>query len=171
VKPETELTFLLGITEITDRDGINAIQEKIQARDIEQSRIKQQAQMGLDTVAIDAYLATNNIVAIKDKTGLRYVIKQQGKGESPTVASTLKINYRGVIMESGRVFDQTTTSPVEYPLSQLILGWQYGFPLLSRGSKATLYIPSSLGYGSNGYPPDIPGNANLIFDVELIDFK
>jgi FKBP-type peptidyl-prolyl cis-trans isomerase FkpA/FKBP-type peptidyl-prolyl cis-trans isomerase FklB len=53
----------------------------------------------------------------------------------------------------------------------LIQGWQIGFTLLNKGSKATLYVPSSLGYGPNGYPPSIPANANLVFEIELIDFK
>ncbi len=170
VKPETELTFLLGITDITDQAGITTIQEKIQAREFEKRKIQQDAQMGLDTVAIDAYLARKNIVAIKDKSGLRYVISRQGKGGKPGLENILKVNYKGMLMESGKIFDQSM-SPVEFRLSQMIQGWQFGLQLLPRGSNVTFYIPSSLGYGANGYPPDIPGNANLIFEVELIDFK
>jgi FKBP-type peptidyl-prolyl cis-trans isomerase len=80
----------------------------------------------------------------------------------------VKANYKGMLMSDGTVFEQ---GPLEYPLSNLIQGWQIGFQKLQRGGKATLYIPSSLAYGINGSPPKIPSNANLIFEVELIDFK
>jgi FKBP-type peptidyl-prolyl cis-trans isomerase len=73
-------------------------------------------------------------------------------------------------MENGLEFDKST-GPVTFRLTSLIKGWQIGFPLLRVGSKATLYVPSVLAYGRRGYPPRIPENANLIFDVELIKIK
>ena len=109
-----------------------------------------------------------NINAVKTREGLRYVITQIGSGDFPTVSSTVKANYKGMLMSNGTVFEQ---GPLEYPLSNFIQGWQIGFQKLQRGGKATLYIPSSLAYGINGSPPQIPSNANLVFEVELIDFK
>jgi FKBP-type peptidyl-prolyl cis-trans isomerase FkpA len=170
VKPEDKITFLVGVKEVTDREGIEKIQNAIQAREMEKGRKAAEEQVALDSVAIDAYLASNNIKAEKGANGLRYVITRLGTGAKPSPSSTVKVNYKGSLLENGQVFDQSQT-PVEYPLSNLIQGWQIGFPLLPKGSKATLYIPSTLGYGQAGSPPVIPPNANLVFEVELIDFK
>ena len=49
----------------------------------------------------------------------------------------------------------------------VIAGWDEGFGLLNPGTKATLFIPSDLGYGERGSPPVIPAGADLIFYVEL----
>ena len=73
-------------------------------------------------------------------------------------------------VEVDRRFDESAT-PIVYPLAQLIRGWQIVFQLFPKGTSATLYVPSPLGYGASGYQPGIPPNANLIFDVELVDFK
>jgi FKBP-type peptidyl-prolyl cis-trans isomerase FkpA/FKBP-type peptidyl-prolyl cis-trans isomerase FklB len=74
------------------------------------------------------------------------------------------------LLTTGEVFDQAV-NPVSFPLNSLIQAWQIAFPLLSKGSKATLYVPSGLGYGERGSGTSIPRNANLVFDVELIDFR
>lgn len=170
IKPDLEIFFFFGVTDVTDEAGLNKLQTKIQARESEKNKLRQEGQLAADSVSIDAYLASKNITALKGKGGLRYVVTKQGSGATPTLTNTVRVIYKGSLLENGNVFDQSQ-GPVEFPLSNLIQGWQIGFQLLPKGSKATLYIPSSLGYGMNGYPPDIPPNANLVFDIELIDFK
>ncbi len=168
IKPESEFTFYFGVSDVTGEEGMRLIMEKIQAQEYEKSRGQREGQLAADTVAIDAYLAARNIVAVKDKSGLRYVVTKTSVGEKPALSSTIIATYKGSLMDTGEMFQE---GPLEYPLTQLIKGWQIAFPLLSKGSKATLYVPSSLAYGANGMPPQIPGNANLIFEVELKDFK
>lgn len=123
-----------------------------------------------DTTAIREYLKKNNINAITDPSGVSYVITNKTEGEHPNAMSTVVFRYKGTFLNNGEIFDQSE-EPVTYPLSNLVRGWQAVFPLFSKGTKATLYVPSSLGYGPNGSPPVIPANANLIFEVELVDFK
>jgi FKBP-type peptidyl-prolyl cis-trans isomerase FkpA len=125
------------------------------------------AQFKIDTTAIASYLATNSIKATTDSTGLRYVITTLGTGTKPTANSTITFNYDGKFLATGASFDKSTT-PASSALSGLIKGFQIGIPLLPVGSKATFYIPSSLGYGPLGSVGKIPSNSNLIFDVELV---
>ncbi len=124
-----------------------------------------QEQLEADGVAIDGYLATNNISAQTDASGLRYVITSLGSGPKPTLSNTIRVKYKGMLLSNGQIFDQAN-SAVEFPLSNLIQGWKIGFQLLPEGSKATLYIPSGLAYGAKA-SGSIPPNSNLIFEVEL----
>lgn len=106
---------------------------------------------------------------ITTASGLQYKINVAGKGKKPTADSTVKVHYKGQLLD-GSVFDSSYErgEPVEFPLNQVIPGWTEGFQNLKEGSKATLYIPAKLAYGENGIPGTIPGNSTLIFDVELI---
>jgi FKBP-type peptidyl-prolyl cis-trans isomerase FkpA len=132
--------------------------------------VKVSPQIKRDTMAIDAYLDSKKITtAIKDPSGLRYVITALGTGAKPVATSTITFSYEGKFLSTESIFDKST-SPVTSELSKLIKGFQIGMPLLPVGTKATLYIPSVLGYGLRG-SNSIPGNANLIFDVELVSIK
>lgn len=128
-----------------------------------------QTQLQKDITAIDAYLASKSIVAIKDASGLRYVISTAGDDSKPCLESQVKVNYTGKLLTTGVVFDSSKNTPVTFPLSNLILGWQIGFVNFGKGTKATLYIPSGFAYGKN-VAGSIPANSNLIFDIELISF-
>jgi FKBP-type peptidyl-prolyl cis-trans isomerase FkpA len=170
MKETDKMTFIFAVKDITDQEGVNRVQQGLQARQMEDARKMQDGQLAMDSVAVDAYLAANKIDAIKDKSGVRYVVTRMGKGPKPELTSTITFKYKVSLMENGQLV-QESQEPVEYPLNQLIAGWQIVFPYLPKGSKANLYVPSSLGYGPNGYQPDIPPNANLVFEVELVDFK
>jgi FKBP-type peptidyl-prolyl cis-trans isomerase len=123
-------------------------------------------QMAKDIAAIDSYLASKGIVAIQDNSGIRYVMHYDSVGtKKPTIDSCVTANYVGKLLSTEQEFDDG--EGVSFPLSGVIDGWKLGIPLLSLGDSATLYIPSGLGYGFYGYPPEIPGNAILIFHVGI----
>lgn len=124
----------------------------------------------LDDQLIKGYLFSFNLNATKDPSGLYYIMTVDGTGASPTLNSTVEVKYKGYLMD-GTVFDQTAAGKTfSSPLSGLIKGWQIGIPLMKKGGKITLAIPSALGYGSQAIGP-IPANSVLLFDIELIDVK
>lgn len=124
-------------------------------------------QLEIDGEIIDNYLQENGINnAVTDKSGLRYVVDAQGDGKFPTETSNVTVRYEGRLLSNGQVFDSNNTG-VEFPLNRLILGWQIGIPKIQEGGKITLYVPSGLAYGPRGSGA-IPGNAVLIFDIELL---
>jgi len=134
------------------------------------SCLKKNNQPEIDDQIIQNYLTKNNLTAIKDPSGLYYIMTQEGSGDSPDVSKTVEVKYQGRLID-GTVFDQTETGKTfTYELSGLIYGWQIGIPMMKRGGKATLFVPSSLGYGTSRMGP-IPPNSVLIFDIELVDFK
>jgi FKBP-type peptidyl-prolyl cis-trans isomerase FkpA len=131
-----------------------------------------QARLAQDIQAIDEYIANLSPpqIAIEDVSGLRYVITQQDPSstETPCLESRIKVKYTGFLLSNGNLFDESTAGAT-FNLNGLIDGWKIAFLKFSKGTKATLYIPSGLAYGEvvNG---GIPANSNIIFAVELIDF-
>jgi FKBP-type peptidyl-prolyl cis-trans isomerase FkpA len=112
------------------------------------------------------YLNAQNITAIKHCSGMYYKIDSVGTGKTPTICSIIGVTYTGQL-KNGTVFDQQTSNPVAFYLSRLIAGFKNGIPLIREGGSIHLYVPPSLGYGSqqNGA---IPPNSLLIFQVSLI---
>ena len=110
----------------------------------------------------------------KTPSGLFYKIETSGSGDSPTQGQNVSVHYKGSLLD-GTVFDSSykRKEPIGFAIGvgQVIKGWDEGIALLSKGAKATLIIPSHLGYGPNGAGGVIPPNATLKFEVELVDFK
>ena len=125
-------------------------------------------QMAIDVALIGEYLIEEGIIAEIDESGLRYVIIEEGEGSRPTADSRVNVKYRGTLLSDNSLFDENTEG-IELPLSFVIAGWQIGVPLIKEGGKIMLYIPSRLGYGCDGSGSSIPSNANLIFEVEMIE--
>lgn len=96
---------------------------------------------------------------------------QAGTGKSPSADNTVKVHYEGSLI-NGTVFDSSIErgSPVEFGLSQVIPGWTEGLQLMKEGGKTRFFIPSELAYGAAG-SGNIPPNAVLVFEVELIEVK
>lgn len=122
---------------------------------------------------LNAYLEKSGVVAQPTSTGLYYVKTQDGTGEKPSKGSTVKAHYTGYLLD-GTVFDTSIErgEPIEFVLGvgQVIPGWDEGIALMSKGEKAVLYIPYYLAYGDRDLGV-IPPFSNLVFEVELIDFK
>lgn len=122
---------------------------------------------------LNAYLEKSGVVAQPTSTGLYYVKTQDGTGEKPSKGSTVKAHYTGCLLD-GTVFDTSIErgEPIEFVLGvgQVIPGWDEGIAMMSKGEKAVLYIPYYLAYGDRDLGV-IPPFSNLVFEVELIDFK
>jgi FKBP-type peptidyl-prolyl cis-trans isomerase FkpA len=87
-----------------------------------------------------------------------------------TLASTVRVHYHGTLVD-GTVFDSSKErgEPLEFPLRNVIKGWQEGVALMKVGGKATLVCPPDIAYGDSGSPPVIAPGATLVFEVELLN--
>ena len=110
-----------------------------------------------------------NDSVIQTKSGLQYMVLQEGTGAKPGPTDEVTVHYTGKLLD-GTVFDSSVErgEPATFPLDKVIPGWTEGLQLMSEGSKYRLFIPSELAYGSKGAGDDILPNSTLIFDVELI---
>jgi len=100
--------------------------------------------------------------------GVTVVTVSEGDGGSPTDDDVAIINYTGKL-EDGTVFDEGTQAPL--PLQGVIPGFTEGLKQMQKGGKYTLMIPSEEAYGPAPPPGSpIPADADLTFDIELLDF-
>ena len=124
-------------------------------------------QVEIDKALIEEYISDNQLNAQSTSSGLHYVILKTGSGEHPTSYSTVTVAYKGYLL-NGDVFDENLAFTSR--LSSLIKGWKEGIPLIGRGGKIKLLVPSALGYGSQ-QQGNIPANSVLVFDITLYDFS
>lgn len=106
-------------------------------------------------------------------SGVQYKVLDDGSGEkSPTLQSDVTLQYRGAFLD-GTVFDNTYDrgQPVEFPVSQMIRGWQDVITRMHTGDHWQVFIPPQMAYGERGQPPRIGPNEALIFDIKLVDIK
>jgi FKBP-type peptidyl-prolyl cis-trans isomerase FkpA len=110
--------------------------------------------------------------AVKTSSGLIYSELKPGTGASPRATQTVKVNYRGTLID-GTEFDSSykRNMPIEFPLNQVIPCWTEGVQRMKVGGKSKLVCPASIAYGERGSPPVIPGGATLVFEVELLGIK
>merc|ERR1712046_31011 len=106
--------------------------------------------------------------------GFHKDILRKGNGISPRPGSMVTVHYTGKL-EDGTVFDSSIErrEPFKFMIGhgQVIKGWDQGVMTMNVGEKSTLTCSPDYAYGAQGYPPVIPRNATLIFDVELLDVK
>lgn len=105
------------------------------------------------------------------ESGLQYEVLTPAEGDKPAAEDVVTVHYTGTLVD-GTQFDSSVErgEPASFPLNQVIPGWTEGVQLMSVGSKYKFFIPAELAYGESG-AGTIPGNAVLIFEVELLDIE
>lgn len=161
-------------------------QARIDAEKQKETEAKNQVLMAEKT----AYFSRLKTSAAQSTTGLRYKIISGGNGKKPANGTRVMINYAG-FFENGMLFDSNIKQqetiygmfnqqkdahhgyqPIPFTMGTktgLIPGFIEGLEKMKIGDKALLYIPSNLAYGEDGYPPVIPPNANLVFEIEMLE--
>jgi FKBP-type peptidyl-prolyl cis-trans isomerase FkpA len=101
-------------------------------------------------------------------SGLGSTTLRAGAGARPAAGDVVLVNYIGYLAATGAVFDQGMRSPL--PVDGVIPGFSQGLQTMARAGVSRFCIPAALGYGAQASGP-IPANADLVFQVELLDFK
>lgn len=160
LKPDSaQEDFTREVQKFREQDSIHAIAQKVK-----------------DDKILQDYITSNNINATKTEEGT-YVEIQQPGGTPATDGQTISVKYTGRFLD-GEAFDSNVdssfhhTDPFTLTLGSggAIRGFDDGLKLLGKGAKGRLFIPSVLGYGSQG-SGKIKPNTNLIFEIEVLDVQ
>jgi FKBP-type peptidyl-prolyl cis-trans isomerase FkpA len=99
---------------------------------------------------------------------------RQGSGEEAKAGNTVTVHYVGTLTD-GKKFDSSRDRGEGFTFrlgaGQVIRGWDEGVAGMKVGGLRQLTIPPELGYGARGFPPVIPANATLVFEVELLEVR
>lgn len=116
--------------------------------------------------------ARQAIAKVSDEVSV--IVIKKGEGPSPTVSDVVQINYKGML-KNGKVFDQAQRAV--FPLDGVIPGFTQALAKMQKGGKYAVDIPAKLAYGPQEQrnpktgSVEIPANSDLVFEIELLDFK
>ena len=149
------------------RAFVQARTEAIKAKALEEK-------YGENKIAGEKFLEENKAKegVVTTESGLQYKIIKAGKGEIPTKESTVKVNYKGTLID-GTEFDSSykRNAPATFRADQVIQGWTEALTMMPVGSKWELYIPQELAYGASETGGQIKPFSTLIFEVELLEIE
>jgi FKBP-type peptidyl-prolyl cis-trans isomerase FkpA len=186
IKPGQPVVYYVKVTsvktkkqydkEVAEYNKFMADQKKQQAQMLKAQK-EAKALVGKQDKQIKDYIATNGLGNFtKLKSGLYYIIDQEGDGDYAYPRTEVTVNYTGMLLD-GKKFDSNVDSAfghvqpfnTKVGVGQVIPGWDEGMQKFKKGSKGKLLIPSALGYGPNGQGANIPPNSVLRFDIEVLD--
>jgi len=160
---------LEGTPSLIDSVRADSIRRKF-SMEVQEKLSRKQAQLAEENLKkSESFLAANKKKPNVKTTpsGLQYVIINKGKGDRPSQTDSVRVDYKGMLLDS-TVFDSTMAgNPVSSDLGRVIPGLSEGIQLMNVGSKYRFFLPPDLAYGPSGAPPAIPPNAVLIFDITL----
>lgn len=181
----------IGAANDVARKAFTAKEEEMRKKQAELAAQKQKeldAQLAPVYAAKKESLASQKSKALTLPSGLQYIITEKGNGTKPATGENVNVNYAGYL-ENGQLFDSNIGAiakqfgkfderrsmangyqpmPATIGSNNFILGFSEGLTLLSKGDKATLFIPANLAYGEKGAGGVIPPNANIIFEIEIV---
>ena len=178
LKEGDSATFTIPIDSLPQRPPMAKKGDKLNLTFVVVGTYTGAKQKAADDKIIAEYAKTNKLSTTTTPEGVYVAVNQEGAGEKPQPGDTVVVHYTGKLI-NGTVFDSSLDTtlrpgakiePIRFPLGRgfVIKGWDAGIAALNKGSKATLLIPSTLGYGLQASGP-IPANSVLVFDVQLVD--
>lgn len=168
IPPYTALVYTANLTSVktkSEHEKELAAQKAMQAA--EEAQLQTQ-----ENITIANYIKENKITVSPSESGLYYIETAQGTGEQPVAGDKVKVHYHGTLLD-GTKFDSSYDrgTPFEFALDrgQVIKGWDEALAMMKVGGKATIIVPSSIGYGARSRGDIIHAYAPLKFEVELIE--
>lgn len=121
----------------------------------------------LQGTKLESYEPRDNV------TELEIIDLKEGDGDVVQEGATVTAHYTGALANNGTIFQSSydSGSPIPFSLSGVIQGWTEGVPGMKVGGTRRLIIPAEKAYGAQSPSPDIPANADLVFDITLVSVE
>ncbi len=170
VKENSKLSFHIKLLQSMNEAEFAAEEQRMMEEQLAQDMLRSEHEEDLRL----EYLAAEGITDAPTASGLYFIEKKRGDGPKVIAGNRVKVHYEGRLLD-GTVFDSSYErgDPIDFVIGQgwVIPGWDEGITMMHVGGKATLVIPSHLGYGERGAGPTIPAFSTLVFDVEVVEAK
>jgi FKBP-type peptidyl-prolyl cis-trans isomerase len=157
--------LIIGLSILFLGNSRNVVNQRVDQNPPVTSKLKDRSTENLETLS----------AKITDLQTEVLVDSEQPESREVNTGDSITVNYRGWLAETGVIFDQSFNRGDDgftFTVGQgVIQGWSQGVVGMKIGEIRRLKIPSALGYGEQGSGETIPGNADLIFDVELLSFE
>ena len=163
-----------GLTDAITKKKAKVDLDVVRPKIFEMARKRQEAKAVTEKENGKAFVAKAAKESGAEQLPSGVVVKtlRAGTGDSPVATDSVKVNYEGRLTD-GTVFDSSykRNQPAEFGLQGVVKCWTEGLQKVKIGGKAQLTCPSDVAYGEQGRPPQIPGGATLVFDIELLEIK
>lgn len=161
-----------GGNSLLDSAEINTVLQEFQQAQMDKKKhndsIEAIANNELGQKFIADQLAANPKL-VSTGSGLVYEVLKEGSGAKPTMEDNVKAIYKGTLID-GTMFDQSPDGqPIEFPLKNVIKGWQEGLQLMNVGAKYRFIIPAHIAYANLPAGEHIKPGSTLVFEVELVE--
>jgi FKBP-type peptidyl-prolyl cis-trans isomerase FkpA len=154
------------------KPDINPSEYNEKVQELARSRRKAQGEKQVGPGKAFLEKAAQEKYAIKTESGLVYLSLKEGSGDSPKPTDTVKVNYRGTLID-GKEFDSSYKrgKPIEFKLDGVIKCWTEGLQKMKPGGSARMICPPQIAYGDAGAGELILPGTTLSFEVELLEIK
>lgn len=167
--PKGYIVYHLKIDSLYNTAKVQQIEEK--NRQMQLAYMQKMA--GMEDSLLNKYIADNKITVKPTESGLYMIEKQKGKGQQVKLGDYVEMKYKGMLL-TGEVFDASEMhdQPLIFPVGTqgIIAAWNEAALKMAVGSKATLVVPSKVGYGPRGHGR-IPPYTPMVFEIEVVAIK
>lgn len=142
-------------------------------RKMEENNKANAATKSKEVAELQKYATAKGIKTVQSPMGVLVQVENAGEAVKAEPGTTVHIFYKGYLMD-GKEFDSNIgKQPAVFPVGNgtVISGWDDALRFFGKGGKGKLLVPATLAYGQDGRPPVIPGNSNLIFDIEVVEVE
>ena len=168
ILPYTSFKLNVKVFDIMTSDEYEKEQKMIQEKE---EKVNAQ-RLNDEPERIAKYLKDNNINVNPTASGLYYIEKETGNGQSPQVGNMVEVHYsiydiNNNLIESSLDYGQPI--PFVYGENQMIQGIEEAVGYMKVGGKSRIIVPSQLGFGDIKIDENLPANSTLVIDLEFVD--
>lgn len=165
----TSLVLNVRNTSILTQEEYEAEQKK----KYEAEEAENQKRLEEEPARIEKFIKEHNVNVAPSASGVYYLEIETGDGPVVDNGDIVTIHYNLYNIEDKLIESSFGSDPLQfvYGNNEMVPGIEEALGNMRVGGKATLIIPSTMGFGDVAIDKELPANSTVIFDIELIDVQ